>query len=54
MALCGKASVSSVTLCRPLSYSRHATPPKEDGRTLEKGTNACLALAQDDVVMSDQ
>jgi hypothetical protein len=53
-ALCGKASVSSVTLCRPLSYDSRAAPSKEDGRTLEKGTDAYLAPARDDAVTSDQ
>jgi hypothetical protein len=51
---CGKASVSSVTLCYPLSYGPRAAPSKEDGGTLEKGTDACLALTQDDAVTSDQ
>jgi hypothetical protein len=52
--LCGKAAVSSVTLCHPLSYGRRATPSKEDGGTLEKGTDVCSALAQDNAVTSDQ
>jgi hypothetical protein len=52
--LCGKARVSSVTLCRPLLYDPYATPSKEYGKTLEKGTNACLAPARDDVMTSDQ
>jgi hypothetical protein len=51
--MCGKASVSFVTLCHPLSYGRHAAPSKEDGGTLEKGTDACSALAQDNTVTSD-
>jgi hypothetical protein len=38
-----------VTLCYPLSYGPCAAPSKEDGRTLEKGTDAYLAPAQDDV-----
>jgi hypothetical protein len=51
--LCGKASISSVTLCCPLSYGLHTAPSKEDGRTLEKGTNACLAHTRGDAMMSD-
>jgi hypothetical protein len=50
----GKASVSSVTLCHPLSYGRRTTPLKKDVGTLEKGTNACSALARDDTVTLDQ
>jgi hypothetical protein len=42
-----------VTLCYPLSYGPQAAPSKEDGGTLERGTDACLAPAQDDVVTSD-
>jgi hypothetical protein len=49
-----KSSVSSVTLCYPLLYGPRAASSQEDGRTLKKGTNACLALAQDDAVTSDQ
>jgi hypothetical protein len=52
--LCSKASVSSATLCRPLSYGRRAAPSKEDGGTLERGTDAYPALAQDHAVTSDQ
>jgi hypothetical protein len=47
------ASVSSETLCHPLSYDPHPAPSKEDGRALEKGTNACLAPTRDDAVTSD-
>jgi hypothetical protein len=54
MTLCGKAGVSSVALCRPLSYGWRAVPLKEDGKTLEGGTDACSALAQDDAVTSDR
>jgi hypothetical protein len=54
MTLCGKASINSVTLCCPLSYGRRTAPSKEDGGTLEKGMDACLAPAQDDAVTSDQ
>jgi hypothetical protein len=43
-----------VTLCHPLSYGRHAAPSKEGGGALEKGTDTCSALAQDNAVMSDQ
>jgi hypothetical protein len=43
-----------VTLCRPLSYGPHTTPLKEDGRTLEKGTNACFKPSRDNAVTSDQ
>jgi hypothetical protein len=43
-----------MTLCRPLSYGLHAVPEKEDGGTLERGTNACLTPVQDDAVTSDQ
>jgi hypothetical protein len=43
-----------MTLCLPLSYGRHATPSKEDGGTLERGTDACSTLVQDYVVTSDQ
>jgi hypothetical protein len=43
-----------VTLCCPLSYSPRAAPSKEDDGTLEKGTDAYLAPAQDDTVTSDQ
>jgi hypothetical protein len=46
-ALCGEASVSSTTLCYPLSYSPHVAPSKEDGGALEKGTDAYVAPAQD-------
>jgi hypothetical protein len=52
--LCGKASVSSVTLCYPLLYGPRAAPSKEDGGTLEKGMDACLAPVQDNAVMSNQ
>jgi hypothetical protein len=44
-ALCGKASVNSVTLCRPLPYSPYTAPSKEDGGTLERGTDAYPAPA---------
>jgi hypothetical protein len=54
MALCDKASVNSVTLCHPLPYGRRAAPSKEDGRTLEKGTDTYPAPTQDNVVTSDQ
>jgi hypothetical protein len=54
VTLCGKAGVSSVTLCYPLSYGPSVAPSKEDGRTFEKGTDACSALAQDNAVTSDQ
>jgi hypothetical protein len=53
-ALCGKARVSSVTLCHPLSYDRRAAPSKEDGGALKGGTDACSAPAQDHAVTSDQ
>jgi hypothetical protein len=43
-----------MTLCYPLSYGPHTAPSKEDGGTLEKGTDARLTLAQDDAVTSDQ
>jgi hypothetical protein len=43
-----------VTLCYPLSYGPGALPSKEDGRTLERGTDVCSTLAQDDTVMTDQ
>jgi hypothetical protein len=52
--LCGKAGVSSVTLCRPLSYGLHAAPSKEDDGTLERGTDAYPALALDDSMTSSQ
>jgi hypothetical protein len=52
--LCGKAGVSSVILCYPLSYRLGATPSKEDGETLEGGTDACSTLAQDNTMTSDQ
>jgi hypothetical protein len=45
--LCSKASVNSVTLCRLLLYDQRATPSKEDGRTLEKGTDTSPTPAQD-------
>jgi hypothetical protein len=48
-----EASVSFVTLCHPLSYGRRAAPSKEDSETLEKGTDAYSALAQDNTVTSD-
>jgi hypothetical protein len=54
MALCGKANVSSVTLCLPLSYGPNTAPSKEDGGTLERGTDARLAPARDDAVTSGQ
>jgi hypothetical protein len=44
-ALCGKADVSSETLCHPLSYDRRVAPSEEDGGTIEKGTDACSVLA---------
>jgi hypothetical protein len=53
-SLCGKASVSSVTLCHPLQYGSRTAPSKEDGEALERGTDAHLAPAQDDAVTSDQ
>jgi hypothetical protein len=43
-----------VTLCYPLSYGLCATPSKEDGGALERGTDACLAPAQDGAMTSDQ
>jgi hypothetical protein len=43
-----------MTLCRPLSYGRRAAPSKEDGGTLEGGTDAYFTLAQDYVVTSGQ
>jgi hypothetical protein len=52
--LCGKASVSSATLCHPLLYSRRAAPSKEDSGTLEGGIDTCSALTQDHAVTSDQ
>jgi hypothetical protein len=52
--LCGKASVSSVTLCYPHLYDSRTAPSKEDGGTLKKGMDARLAPAQDDAVTSDQ
>jgi hypothetical protein len=54
MSLCGKASVSSVTLCRPLPYGPHAAPSKEDGGTLEKATDTCIAPSRDDALTSNQ
>jgi hypothetical protein len=53
-ALCGKVGVSSMTLCYPLSYGPSAASSKEDGGTLEKGTDAYSTLAQDNAVTSDQ
>jgi hypothetical protein len=52
--LCGKASVNSVTLCHPPPYGRRAAPSKEDGGTLEKGTNTCPTPMWDNAVTSDQ
>jgi hypothetical protein len=52
--LCGKAGVSSVILCYPLSYGSGATPSEEDGGTLERGTDVCSTLTQDNTVTSDQ
>jgi hypothetical protein len=52
--LCGKAGVSSVTLCYPLSYGPDAAPSKEDDGTLERGMDVCSTLAQDNTVTSDQ
>jgi hypothetical protein len=43
-------NLSSMTRCCPLSYGPRAAPSKEDGGTLERGTDACLAPVQDDVV----
>jgi hypothetical protein len=40
--LCGKASVSSATLCHPLLYGRRAAPSKEDGGTHEGGRTPVL------------
>jgi hypothetical protein len=48
--LCDKASVNSVTLCHPPPYGRRATPLKEDGRTLEKGTDTCPMPTRDNTV----
>jgi hypothetical protein len=42
-----------VTLCYSLSYGPCDTPSKDSG-ALERGTDACLALAQDDAVTMDQ
>jgi hypothetical protein len=53
-ALCGKASVNSVTLYHPLSYGRCAAPLKEDGGILEKGTDIYPAPTQDKAVTSDK
>jgi hypothetical protein len=55
-SLCGEASASPVTLCRPLSYGPHTAPSKEDGGTIERerGTDACPTPAQDNAVTSDQ
>jgi hypothetical protein len=52
--LCGRASVNFVTLYHPLMYGRRAAPSKEDGRTLERGTDIYFAPTRDDVVTSDQ
>jgi hypothetical protein len=43
-----------MTLCYSLSYGPRAAPSKVDDGTLKKGTDACLALAKDDAVTSDQ
>jgi hypothetical protein len=43
-----------MTLCYPLSYGLSAASSKEDGGALEKGTDACSTLAQDNAVTSDQ
>jgi hypothetical protein len=43
-----------VTLCCPLSYSPRTASSKGDGGALEKGTDAGLAPAQDDAMMSDR
>jgi hypothetical protein len=52
--LFGKASVNSVTLCRPLPYAPTSHPSKEDRGTLKRGTNAYPAPTQDDTMTSDQ
>jgi hypothetical protein len=38
-----------MTLCRPLSYL-HATPSKEDGGTLKRGTTTYSTPTGDDAV----
>jgi hypothetical protein len=43
-----------VTLGHPLPYGRRAAPSKEDGETLEKGTDICPAHTQDNAETSDQ
>jgi hypothetical protein len=53
-ALCGKASVNSVTLCHPLPHGRCAAPSKEDNGTLEKGTDIYPAPTRDNTVTSSQ
>jgi hypothetical protein len=52
--LCGEASVNSVIMCHPPPYGRRAAPSKEDGGTLEKGTDTCPTPTRDDAVTSDQ
>jgi hypothetical protein len=52
--LCGKASVNSVTLYRPLPYGRRAAPSKEDSGILEKGTDIYPVPTQDNALTSDQ
>jgi hypothetical protein len=48
---CRKAGVNSVILCHPLLYG---LPSKEDGGTLERGTDISPTPARDGVVTSDQ
>jgi hypothetical protein len=43
-----------VTLYHPLLYGWRAAPSKEDGGTLERGTNVYPAPTRDDTVTSDQ
>jgi hypothetical protein len=40
------ASNNPMALCHPLPYGRHATPSKEDDRTLEEETDDYAAPAQ--------
>jgi hypothetical protein len=43
-----------VALCCPLPYGPRAAPSKEDDGALERGTDACSLLAQDNAVASNQ
>jgi hypothetical protein len=52
--LCRKASVNSVTLCRPLPYHHHVAPLKRGRRNPRRGYGRLPCARKDDAVTSDQ